>query len=187
MPSGRGAPQTALLIGRFQPFHRGHEKAVAHLLRRYPRLILAVGSAQERRTRDNPFSAVERATMVRRVAAAHPAWRGRVRLASMPDSPSNAEWTRRVAARFPPGRHAVGSANPLVRKLLGSAGYRIDPAPLFNRLSWQGETLRARIRAGRAWKPLMPRALWAWMERVGLGIVRGGGKEGVKRGGRKGR
>ena len=49
-----------LYIGRFQPFHRGHLSVVRNALEKCDRLVIAIGSAQESRTKRNPFSFEER-------------------------------------------------------------------------------------------------------------------------------
>ena len=42
MPRTAGnAPKVVLFIGRFQPFHKGHEKILAYLFKRYSRVIIA--------------------------------------------------------------------------------------------------------------------------------------------------
>lgn len=49
-----------LYIGRFQPFHRGHLSVVREALKHCDKLVIAIGSAQEDRTKKNPFSFEER-------------------------------------------------------------------------------------------------------------------------------
>src|SRR6266700_8062812 len=57
---------TGLYVGRFQPFHLGHLQAIKYILGRVDDLIILVGSAQHSHTHENPFTAVERITMIRR-------------------------------------------------------------------------------------------------------------------------
>lgn len=45
-----------LFIGRFQPFHKGHEMIVKKALEQCDKLIILIGSAQESQTERNPFS-----------------------------------------------------------------------------------------------------------------------------------
>ena len=49
-----------LYVGRFQPFHNGHKSVVKEALKHCDRLIIAIGSAQESRTKKNPFTFEER-------------------------------------------------------------------------------------------------------------------------------
>lgn len=54
-----------VFIGRFEPFHNGHAFVARHALTRARKLIILVGSAQTPRTLRNPWSASERAVMIR--------------------------------------------------------------------------------------------------------------------------
>lgn len=56
-----------LLIGRFQPFHRGHESIVLKMLEECDKVIITVGSAQESNTKLNPFTYEYRRFMVQKV------------------------------------------------------------------------------------------------------------------------
>ena len=60
-------PRTRIgvFIGRFQPFHLGHERAIAMALEKVDTLLVIVGSANEPRTARNPFTAPERVGMIR--------------------------------------------------------------------------------------------------------------------------
>lgn len=53
-----------VFIGRFQPFHRGHEFVVREALKRAKTVILLIGSANCPRTIKNPFSYDEREAMI---------------------------------------------------------------------------------------------------------------------------
>lgn len=53
-----------LYVGRFQPFHNGHKSVVEEALKHCDRLIIAVGSSQESRTKKNPFTFEERRELI---------------------------------------------------------------------------------------------------------------------------
>ncbi len=55
-----------LLIGRFQPLHKGHIKAIKRILEEVDGLIIVIGSSQHTGSLENPFSAVEREEMLKR-------------------------------------------------------------------------------------------------------------------------
>ena len=61
----------ALLIGRFQPFHKGHLAVIKKILGEADELIIVVGSSQHRDVVENPFSAEERVEMIRQIGRAH--------------------------------------------------------------------------------------------------------------------
>ena len=53
-----------IVLGRFQPFHNGHAYLVEQALARFEKVTIAVGSAQDEWTVDNPFSFEERKNMI---------------------------------------------------------------------------------------------------------------------------
>ncbi|MDT7920954.1 MAG: bifunctional nicotinamide-nucleotide adenylyltransferase/Nudix hydroxylase [Meiothermus sp.] len=57
--------KTAVFIGRFQPPHQAHLETITRALSRFDRLIVVLGSAFCHPTPKNPFSAEERAAMIR--------------------------------------------------------------------------------------------------------------------------
>jgi len=52
--------QSALFIGRFQPFHLGHLDVIKQILKKNERVIIVIGSAEKNFLPDNPFTAGER-------------------------------------------------------------------------------------------------------------------------------
>jgi cytidyltransferase-like protein len=54
-----------LFLGRFQPFHDGHAAIAADALKKCRHLIIAVGSAQESRTKRNPLTYYEREALIK--------------------------------------------------------------------------------------------------------------------------
>ncbi|MEK6954741.1 MAG: adenylyltransferase/cytidyltransferase family protein [Candidatus Micrarchaeota archaeon] len=109
--------KTALVIGRFQPFHSGHLEAVEGILKRHSRLLLAIGSAQESRTPKNPFSSKERKGMI----AACLKKRGilpRIKIILLDDENHHERWVRGVL-QIAKDADVVYSGNWLVQRLLG--------------------------------------------------------------------
>lgn len=58
--------KTGLFVGRFQPFHRGHERVVRKMLEECETIIIAIGSAQEFGTEKNPFRYEYRRNMIQK-------------------------------------------------------------------------------------------------------------------------
>ncbi len=72
-----------IFIGRFQPFHLGHQQVVTQALDITERLIVLVGSAERPRCTRNPWTYVEREMMIRESLAdvAH-----RITIKPLPDA-----------------------------------------------------------------------------------------------------
>ena len=58
---------TALVVGRFQTFHLGHESLINTALSLADRVVLLIGSSQEHGTLMNPFSVITREKMIRSI------------------------------------------------------------------------------------------------------------------------
>lgn len=86
--------QTAVLIGRFQPFHRGHEGLLRRALDAAPQVVVVLGSARSARTPRNPFTAEEREAMIR--ATLSPPENERTRFVGQRDVWDASRWAREV-------------------------------------------------------------------------------------------
>jgi bifunctional NMN adenylyltransferase/nudix hydrolase len=53
-----------VFIGRFQPFHKGHQEVIKKALGMAEKVIVLVGSSRQARTIKNPFSFEERVSMI---------------------------------------------------------------------------------------------------------------------------
>lgn len=82
-------------IGRFQPFHIGHEHIVREALEKVETLIIIVGSSYQSRTPVNPFSYDERLAMIRS-AFSHEFSTGRLIIKPMIDHDSDEDWVKEV-------------------------------------------------------------------------------------------
>lgn len=56
--------QSALFVGRFQPFHKGHLAVVKKILKTNERVIIAIGSAEKNFLPENPLTASERFQLI---------------------------------------------------------------------------------------------------------------------------
>ncbi|MGA3854978.1 adenylyltransferase/cytidyltransferase family protein, partial [Bacillus pumilus] len=52
------------IIGRFQPFHKGHLEVIKKIAEEVDEIIIGIGSAQKSHTLENPFTAGERILMI---------------------------------------------------------------------------------------------------------------------------
>ncbi len=84
----------AVLVGRFQPFHRAHLELLTQALALAPKCIVVIGSAFQARTPKNPFTWAERAEMVR-LALPEPD-RERVEFLPVRDYYDETRWTQAV-------------------------------------------------------------------------------------------
>jgi nicotinamide-nucleotide adenylyltransferase len=144
----------ALFIGRFQPFHKGHLAALKYISARSARVLVVIGSAQEKGTAQNPFSARERLAFVRAaLAEAHLSRKCKPYL--LPDIPNDYEWTMYLDARIP-HYDICYSNNARVLKLMRRAGKEVARVPLVQRSRYSATKIRERMRAKKEWRSRVP-------------------------------
>jgi nicotinamide-nucleotide adenylyltransferase len=155
-----------LLIGRFQPFHRGHLEVVRKVRADRPSaaLLIGVGTADESYTWDNPFTAGERLEMIERALAE--AKVENVQLIPISDIARHALWVNYLEALLPPFDR-VYTNNPLTRLLFERAGYLVESPPLFDRARFEGVRIREQLAEGGGWKEAVPPAVAAYLEEIG--------------------
>ena len=157
--------QRGIIIGRFQPPHKGHIEISKQILREVDELIVGIGSAQESHTFENPFTAGERVLMLTRALAEAKVDLSRVHLIPIPDVNNNAVWVSHVISLSPPFS-IVYSGNPLVRRLFKEAGFKTRAPPMFKRKEYWGTEIRDRMVKGRRWEELVPKAVVEVMREI---------------------
>ncbi len=166
-----------LLVGRFQPFHRGHLAVVRELRTARPAapLLIGIGSAEESYTWKNPFTAGERFEMI--VRALDEAEIGGVEVVPIADIRRHALWVAYLEALLP-SFDRVYTNNPLTRVLFERAGYNVESPTLVDRRRFEGKRIRARLAVGRGWQELLPPAVARYLATISaperLRLLRGG-------------
>lgn len=142
-------------IGRFQPYHNGHQSVLEHIAQEVDEIIIGVGSAQLSHHADNPFTAGERVMMITRSLASLDC---PVYVIPIEDIQRNALWVAHVRSMAPPF-DTIYSSNPLVVRLFAEAGLAVQSPAMYEREILSGTEIRRRILAGKPWKDLVPPAV----------------------------
>lgn len=143
----------SLLIGRFQPFHRGHLEVVKKVAGESDHLTIGIGSAQHSHTMENPFTAGERYLMI--AESLKEAGIDRYFIVPIEDLNRYSVWVSQVISLSPPFVR-VYSNNPLTRRLFFESGYDVKAPPVFNRSEYSGTEVRRRMASGEDWRSLVP-------------------------------
>lgn len=154
---------TALLVGRFQPFHKGHLFMVRKILEEFDQLIIGIGSAQYSHTPRNPFTSGERHTMIKRALESEG-----IRsydIVPIEDVGKHSMWVPLVESLLPKFG-VVFSNDPLTARLFREKGYEVRELPLHKREEYSGTEIRKRIAAGKKWEHLVPKAVAAYVEEI---------------------
>ncbi len=144
----------AFYIGRFQPYHLGHDTVLKQIAKKAEDLIIAIGSAQKSHTVENPFTAGERMQML------VDSLRGQMEVPfyviPLEDIERNSAWVSNVKSMTPPF-DAAYSNNPLVVRLFKEAGVLVRHSPLYKRNEYSGTEIRRRMMNGEKWEHLVPK------------------------------
>ncbi len=141
------------LVGRFQPFHNGHEQLIPEIAPQVDELIVGIGSADASHTVRNPFTAGERMVMISKVLANIdvPTY-----VVPLEDLDRNSVWVSHVESMCPPF-DVVYSNNPLVIRLFNEANYEVRDSEMIDRGRLQGTSIRDQIIDGEEWKDRVPK------------------------------
>lgn len=167
-PAGCSRVVRGLFVGRFQPLHLGHVRAIEWALSDggVDELVIVIGSAQESHTLRNPFTAGERVEMLLRGLREHGIGRDRVLIVPVQDIAMNFVWVRYLEMLLP-RFGVVFTRNPLVERLFVEYGYRVVGQPLFGRESYSATRIRElMIRGDDSWRELVPSSVAEFIEEI---------------------
>ncbi len=112
--------QTGLYIGRFQPFHLGHLSAIKQALKEVDQLIIGIGSSQYHREANNPFTAEERQTMIKKTLKAEEI-EDHCQIFLIPDIHNDEKWVAHVKSIVPPFEMVIVGNEGIVKTLFEKA------------------------------------------------------------------
>ncbi|MHB8052329.1 MAG: nicotinamide-nucleotide adenylyltransferase [Methanoregula sp.] len=139
-------------IGRFQPYHNGHQSVLEHIAGKVDEIVIGVGSAQLSHQVDNPFTAGERVLMITRslTSLECPFY-----VIPIEDIQRNALWVAHLRSMTPPFDTCY-SSNPLVVRLFSEAGINVQSTAMYKRETLSGTEIRRRMLNNEPWKTLVP-------------------------------
>lgn len=154
-----------LFVGRFQPFHLGHLKAIKDVLKEVDELIIVIGSAQYSHDPDNPFTAGERLVMIRSGLEEAEIDRERVWVVPVPDTNLHMMWVSSVEG-YTPKFDVVYSNEALTRRLFVEAEYQVKHITFHKRKVYSSTEIRDRILNGESWEMLVPQSVAKFIKKI---------------------
>ncbi len=155
----------ALFIGRFQPFHKGHLYSLRKAMKMGERVMIGIGSSQEKRTDSNPWSYEERKNMVEAMIAREPilrGWSSQVKIVGISDYELDSEWADEVVRVVRKVGYesdevvAVGN-NDWTNDVLAEVGMDVLESGLHQRDELEGVKIRQMMRKGdENWRERVP-------------------------------
>ena len=144
-----------LYVGRFQPFHLGHLKAIQGVLKEVEELAIVIGSAQYSHNVSNPFTAGERLVMTCRALRAAGVDSSRVWIVPVPDVHLHMLWVAALEG-YTPRFNVVYSNEPLTCRLFTEAGYKVKSVRFYERKVYASTLIREKMLKDKSWTTLVP-------------------------------
>lgn len=161
-----------LMLGRFQPFHKGHLALTKQILSECDELLIIIGSAQFNFIDKDPFSAGERVLMIHEALKEVGVDLSRCYIIPVANDENNARWLAYIRSMVPPF-DVLYSGNDFVKYLARSQDSSIViEDPMFAEINeYNGTNIRRLMQEGKPWEHLVPPAVAKVIQQVG-GIVR---------------
>lgn len=161
-----------LMLGRFQPFHKGHLALTKQILSECDELLIIIGSAQFNFIDKDPFSAGERVLMIHEALKEAGVDLSRCYIIPVANDENNARWLAYIRSMVPPF-DVLYSGNDFVKYLARSQDFSIViEDPMFAEINeYNGTNIRRLMQEGKPWEHLVPPAVAKVIQQVG-GIVR---------------
>ncbi len=147
-----------LFIGRFQPLHNAHLRDIKEALREVDFLYIGIGSANEKRTEKNPFSARERKKMID--AALKEEGISAYELVEIPDFHDDGKWAAHIQ-KIMPKPDVVFMGNAQAREFFEKRGYKTKLLPFIEGVS--ATQVRNMIADGIKWEQIVPKPVSAYI------------------------
>jgi len=155
---------TGLFLGRFQPFHIGHLMVVQGMTKMCGRIVIGIGSAEQKKTDENPFSAAERKEMIQRALQdvdIIPMFD--VEFVELPDCPADEAWTNMVLERVG-SIDKVWTGNEHTKKCFEG---KIEVQWIKEVPGFSGTEIRQLMKKGGYWEEKVPEEIASFIKQTG--------------------
>ena len=137
-----------IIIGRFQPFHRGHLYLIKQALKQVDSIVIAVGSANINDEK-NPFSFEERKTYIESSLKKHKLLSRIKKVISIDDYPDDDDyWLKQLKKKT--GHFGVSFGNnEWVNEILENRRIKVIRFPLYKRYKYEGVKIREEMKRSK--------------------------------------
>lgn len=153
-----------LIIGRFQPFHKGHLVALSFALSKVDKLWLGIGSSNKPNQKENPFSADERKEMI--LSSIDDSISKRIQIYYIPDLEDHKKWIENIDS-IVPKFEIVFTNDELTLLLYSKRGTKVISVPFKDREILSGTNLREKIVKDQNWQQLVPNGTKSVLLKIG--------------------
>ena len=153
-----------LVVGRFQPFHKGHLFLVRQILQDCDELIIAIGSAQFNYSYTDPFTAGERIMMIHAALVESKINLTKCHIVPVVNDENNARWFGHLKSMVP-HFDILYSGNEFVTSLVSGQTEILKPR-FSRRNEYNGTNIRKLMSSSHRWKKFVPDAVAEIIEQI---------------------
>lgn len=147
--------ERGLIVGRFQPFHKGHLELIRYALTLSENLSVAIGSVNKH-DQDNPLNFDQRLYMVNKVVKREGIVDMVNKVVGIRDYKEDDRWIREVVSRLGEFDVVYGH-NEWTNRVMRENGFEVIEGPFEDRERYEGVKIRELIRKGDSeWKSRVP-------------------------------
>ena len=154
-----------LMMGRFQPFHKGHLELVKQILEQCDEVIIAITSAQFNYLEKDPFTAGERIEMIHNCIKESEIDLNRCFVISIENQFNIATWASYLKSALP-HFDKVYSGNDYVSMLLADSGIEVVKPEFLDREQFNATKIRSMIISDQNWKDSVPNAVYEFLTKI---------------------
>ena len=151
----------ALFIGRFQPFHNAHLIDIKKVLEEVDEVIIAIGSSQEKKTLDNPFSYKERRQMIVNTLKNNKI--KKYKIYPVPDLYNDKKWVDYIKKNLPK-YDFVYSGNQWTLRCFKRHDSKVRKIKLIRGIS--STIIRDKIIKSKDWQKMVPKEIGVYINRI---------------------
>ncbi|MGD1837456.1 MAG: nicotinamide-nucleotide adenylyltransferase [Nitrososphaeraceae archaeon] len=148
-----------LMIGRFQPFHKGHLELASQIYKENKKVIIVIGSAQFNYIYKDPFTAGERIRMIHEtILETKDLDISKFHIIPISNIENNSCWFSNLRS-WVPHFNTLYSGNEFVINLLKKENIQVKKPNFKNKKKYNGENIRKLIINNGKWEHLVPSAV----------------------------
>lgn len=151
----------ALIVGRFQPFHKGHLFLIKKALEKANKIIIGIGSSNII-DENNPIDFETRKKVVRAVFYKEGIESKLIKIVPLADYFDDKKWLQNLITQVGEFDLTLGH-NEWTNNILKKAGYKVLRVDYYKRPLYEGWRIRKLIKEGRKWQDRVPKYIVPWL------------------------
>lgn len=144
-----------LVIGRFQPLHKGHVYLIKKALVVCEKIIIGIGSSNVQDS-NNPFEVKERKKMVEELIRSEKLDGWVIKIIEIPDVPDDDVWFEMIKNQAGEIDAVIGN-NDWVSRIFKSHHIPVIAVEYFNRRLLEGYKIRRLMEKNKSWENRVPK------------------------------